>query len=74
MTAMSSVSFDKCKDEFRDKVDDLHHSFTCFRGDFAGTCSGDGGGPLVCPKDINDEDGRFIQVSNELKLLFVTGF
>ena len=68
MSAMRSVGFAECEKEFKDKVDNLHHSFTCFRGNYGGTCSGDGGGPLVCPIDVNDEDGRYMQVSNDLKL------
>ena len=38
----------------------LHQSFNCFQGDRAGTCSGDGGSPLVCP--IKNSD-RYMQVS-----------
>ena len=38
----------------------LHQSFNCFQGDRSGTCSGDGGSPLVCP--IKNSD-RYMQVS-----------
>ena len=69
MTSMSSVKPETCKEEYSDQVDNLHSSFTCFRGYNSGTCSGDGGSPLVCPIDFPDDiseeeqDERYMQVS-----------
>ena len=63
MTDMYSVDFQECQRQHRDANRpnfNLHHSFTCFQGDGAGTCSGDGGSPLVCPFDHSD---RYMQVS-----------
>lgn len=53
------ASYKILKPEFR-----LHKSFICARGNGAGTCSGDGGSPLVCP----NENGDFIQV-NRIKTI-----
>ena len=58
---MSSVNFKECDNEYRDQVGNLHHSFTCFQGFGSGTCTGDGGGPLVCPLDIDSD--MYMQVS-----------
>ena len=61
-TEMYSVDFDQCEVNHRDEDRpnfNLHHSFNCFQGDGSGTCSGDGGSPLVCP--ISNSD-RYMQV------------
>ena len=69
MSSMSSVKLETCKEEYKDQVDNLHSSFTCFRGFHAGTCQGDGGSPLVCPIDYPDDtsmeerEERYMQVS-----------
>ena len=58
---MTSVDFKECENEYSDQVEELHHSFRCFQGLGSGTCTGDGGGPLVCPLDIDSD--MYMQVS-----------
>ena len=63
MTEMISVDSDQCELIHRGSdrpTFNLHHSFNCFEGDGSGTCSGDGGSPLVCPIPNSD---RYMQVS-----------
>ena len=58
---MSTVDSKQCENHYRtDERPDfrLHKSFVCAQGDGMGTCSGDGGSPLVCPKN----NGDYIQV------------
>ena len=59
MTTVDSTtcesSYKTLKSQFR-----LHKSFMCARGNGAGTCSGDGGSPLVC----QNENGDYIQEKN----------
>ena len=60
---MRHVNSKQCERSHRDNDRPnfrLHQSFNCFQGDRAGTCSGDGGSPLVCP--IKNSD-RYMQVS-----------
>ena len=63
MTEMRHVNSKQCERSHRDNDRPnfrLHQSFNCFQGNRAGTCSGDGGSPLVCP--IKNSD-RYMQVS-----------
>ena len=63
MAKMRRVNSKQCERSHRDNDRPnfrLHQSFNCFQGDRAGTCSGDGGSPLVCP--IKNSD-RYMQVS-----------
>ena len=60
---MRHVNSKQCENSHRDNDRPnfrLHQSFNCFQGNRAGTCSGDGGSPLVCP--IKNSD-RYMQVS-----------
>ena len=60
---MYSIDFEQCQMDYRDTERpnfSLHHSFNCFQGNGAGTCSGDGGSPLVCPIPNSD---KYMQVS-----------
>ena len=62
---MYGVNSNECQDSHRDSKRPnfrLHKTFNCFQGDGAGTCSGDGGSPLVCPME-NDPD-KYMQVSS----------
>ncbi|XP_046689059.1 phenoloxidase-activating factor 2-like isoform X4 [Homalodisca vitripennis] len=59
------VDSNKCQEEFR-KVPklgpnfNLHSSFICAGRDLADICTGDGGGPLVCP--VLDDSGKYVQI------------
>ena len=63
MAEMYSIDAEICEIDYRDSERPnfhLHHSFNCFQGNGAGTCSGDGGSPLVCPIPNSD---KYMQVS-----------
>ena len=63
MTEMYSVDKYQCENEHQDEkypAFSLHSSFSCFKGIDAGTCSGDGGGPVVCP--IKPGSDQYMQV------------
>ena len=58
---MSTVDSKQCEMKYRTPERPnflLHKSFVCAQGNGRGTCSGDGGSPLVCPK----ANGDYIQV------------
>ncbi|XP_046689031.1 phenoloxidase-activating factor 2-like isoform X2 [Homalodisca vitripennis] len=65
MVHLPLVDSNKCQEEFR-KVPrlgpnfNLHSSFICAGRDLADTCTGDGGGPLVCP--LLDDSGKYVQI------------
>uniref|UniRef100_A0A1B6G387 Peptidase S1 domain-containing protein n=1 Tax=Cuerna arida TaxID=1464854 RepID=A0A1B6G387_9HEMI len=65
MVHLPLVDSNKCQEEFR-KVPrlgpnfNLHNSFICAGRDLADTCTGDGGGPLVCP--LQDDSGKYVQI------------
>ena len=63
MAPMNSIDSTDCESSYQDILSEdwkLHRSFSCFNGSFAGTCTGDGGGPLVCP--LMGDTERYMQV------------
>ena len=66
-TEMYSVDRYDCEKEHQDDKRPnfrLHSSFSCFKGIDSGTCSGDGGGPIVCPIEPGSE--KYMQVNTHL--------
>ena len=56
VATMSTFEFNQCEQKYKGQIGQLHHTFTCFKGFESGSCTGDGGGPLVCPQIDFDPD------------------
>ena len=64
MTEIYSVERYQCEKEHQDEKRPtfrLHSRFSCFQEILSGSCSGDGGGPMVCP--IEPESDKYMHVN-----------
>jgi hypothetical protein len=68
---LGMIDFENCEEKLREtrltRFFELDRSFTCAGGNKGvDLCTGDGGGPLVCPKKSNPE--QYVQVSTLITL------
>ena len=69
---LGMIGFENCEEKLREtrltRFFELDHSFTCAGGNKGvDLCTGDGGGPLVCPRKSNPN--QYVQVSTAKRIL-----